>query len=321
MSDTEHSVAAPRSENRCPACGQPLETLVGGCCPLCEHTVEGADVTSEDHTPYARALTDGVRGYGAMCRWVWAAGKHRLNHLGLCQPSPASRRFTWTSVTLFSAAIVLAVFSNAGWHVVTRAPGSLATSPAPQGRGWWRAVTRPANPQDRFADVLDTDLWWNLPYAILTALATGIVVMISGLLLARLIGWLTRRALRGQSREEPRLVCAVAYSTAWLVWMTLATIIIALRPLAQLSRVGQWPVAVPSAFFEVPAAILVMAGMLMWWFWLIRLAQTTPKDSQASVGRIFLIWTPPWTAFFVALVVFGYREGAPRLAKALNLAW
>ena len=96
-------------------------------------------VTSSDHTPYAEPGEKKVTWF-RMCRYVFTAGNQRLSHLALTRTSPASRRFAWRSILLFSFAVTLFVVCHYGWFELVLDPNQFNPPLEPEGRGWVRFV-------------------------------------------------------------------------------------------------------------------------------------------------------------------------------------
>lgn len=295
----------------CGACGKTVTQPIDGRCNFCGERLHDADVTSEDHTPYAIAIAEGRRGWRNMCRWVYTAGSQRLRHLGLSRMSRASRRFSRINLWLFAAVAALTVFANSGWRVVTPQPGVLAESLEPAGKGWWQIASSPEH-----ADAL----WWNPAWALVVGAATLILAVIEGSLLLIVIGRRASRAARGSADEPPRLRCAMQYSTAWTHLLSLALFVMLFAPLVHLSAGLHWG-KIPNAVFRVPAALLVIAGLLLWWLWCIRLGQTMPQANRRRVQRFFVLWMPLIVALVVGGTIYGSLYGAAHLAQALNLNW
>lgn len=298
----------------CPACGRQVYTAVEGRCPFCGERLHDADVTSDDHTPYAEAGAAGFRAYRLMCRWVYGANKQRLAHLGLVRPSHASRKFARQSLLIASVATAIFVFANAGWHVVQ--PIS-AERTQPQGKGWWQAIDRGDSTLGAHAGAA---LWWNLPWATVAAVAALVLTLVVGFVLVWWVGRGAQRALRGSLQGTPRLRCAVQYSTAWVQPLVLALVILAMSPIGWLvgtSNLGRLSAPV----FQLPAALLAAAGLLLWWLWCVRLGQTTPAETRTAVSRYFLLWTPLWCALIAGAAICGAWYAAPHLMRTMNLHW
>jgi hypothetical protein len=297
----------PEDAVRCPRCANPL--------------TDNRDSTSEDQTPYAVAREAGQRGWGAMCRWVWKAGSQRLAHLGHLRESRASRRFARINIFMVSLAATIAAFTNVGWHTAYRGPGQGGTRTSPEGRGWVKLAERPTRPPPDISYLVATQLWWNPLQAgiagggalLLTALAASVVT--------RALARGSQRSLRGAYRGDPRLRCAVHYSTAWLPIQALAAIPAALRPVTDSADVAEWSFSPPRAAFHAAAAIILVVGLLFGWFWLIRLGEATPKETRGSVRNYFLIRAPLWVLVWAAVVVAPLVWGMPHLAQRLGLAW
>lgn len=297
---------------RCPACGRDVPAPREGRCPYCGERLHDASVTSDDHTPYAEALAAGQRAFLAMSRWVYRAGKQRLSHLALTRPSRASRRYATWSLLLLALLAGIAAFTNSGWHAVRNVPGA---SLAPEGKGWWQAVER----SDPAASGIRA-LWWNLPWATVVGVATLALTLIAGAIVLAGVGRGAQRAIRGRLAGQPLLRCAVHYSTAWAHLLSLAAALFALAPAVELGEVlgwGRWS----SGIFLVPAGVSAVAGMLLWWFWCVRLGQATPAETRSAATRYFVVWAPLWGLVLGGGLGYGAWVGAAPLAQALHLRW
>jgi hypothetical protein len=298
----------------CPHCGQPFTQLIDGRCPSCGERVANADVTSDDNTPYAQALAEGRHGWRGMCRWVYTANKKRLTHLGLMRASRYSRRFGRVNLILLALCVGFAVFANLGWHQVVPAPGLLAASPAPEGKGWLKAF-----------DTIDVDgpekavaLWWNLPWATVAGVAAFLIAWIVGQVLIGIVGRGAQRSLG--SGAAHRLRCAVHYSTAWALLLSAAALTLALVPLGQVLEVLGWA-RLPELVYRVPAVLLAVTGALVWYLWLVRLAQTTPPEGRPPAVRYMLLRVPVIVLVIVGGTVYGCWVGADGLMRQLGLHW
>lgn len=289
---------------------------------MLETPTADTDVTSEDHTPYAQSVNAGRPARGHMCRWVLGAGRQRLTHLALSRPSRASRRFAAGNILLLSLGMALAAFANTGWSVLERGPGQRDPQTAPAGKGWWRLAESPAaeNPAS-LNRVTPVAAWWSVPIA---ALAAAITFVVSGLvnwLLLAIIAGASAGALRGRLQGTQRLKCAIHYSTAWIVPMLIAVLPAMLRPLAHLAGVNGWRTLQSQSIFDAPAIIIAAVCVLLWWFWLIRLASTIPEESRQSAARFFILWTPMLAVLVLGCLALGLYMLAERLGSIPGLAW
>jgi hypothetical protein len=282
---------------------------------------EPVTTTSDDHSVYAERLAEGRGGWAAMCTSVFGAGKHRLAHLGLARPSRASRRFARVNLLLLAFAVGIAVFANAGWHTVYHGPRIELARQKPFGEGWWRAVenqTGKVGPVDRLVAV---ELWWNPPAAAVNAAVAVVVAMIAFAVLIRLIERGARRAVGSPPGQPPRFRCAIQYATAWCALLLIAAVPMVLRPLARIGRVAEWSVSPARSVYDVPAVLIVLAGVLLWWFWLIRLGETVPREARRPVNQFFVFWVPVLTMVVLGGATWGALALAGHLIRVLNLAW
>jgi hypothetical protein len=256
-----------------------------------------------------------------MCRWVYAAGSQRLAHLSLMRPSAASRRFARLNALLLALTAAVAVFANTGWHVVQRGPGIDPTKAVPAGKGWGQVVARPPSLPVQADRVTPVSLWWNLPWAAMMAPITLVLTLATGLLLVWIIGRGSQRALRGASAGTPRLRCAVHYGTAGVNLVALALAVSILRPLGLVGQVRGWTLLKSPALFNIVIVLLALVGLASWWFWLIRLAETTPKETRRTASRYFVAWAPLWAVVLGGGVAGGIYVLMHRLGEYISLAW
>ena len=256
--------------DRCPLCGQNTKALVNGRCSLCGHVVLQRGTTGDDSTPYARSRIEGRPGWRQMCGWVFGASESRLAHLVLVRSSTHSRRFARINFLVFTMLVFLISFALSGWHIVNEGPGTMSVRKTPAGDGWCKLYDNPvAAAQLEKGDIVAAELWWNPSAAAITAVAAGIVVLVMGLVFFSLIVRGASKSLRQQSGSEDRLRCALHYGTAWLNFLNVALIILCFRPLGRIHGVFGWRFIASNAVFDVPAALLILAGLLLWWFWLV----------------------------------------------------
>ena len=296
--------------------------MIEGRCPHCGDRVEASAVTAEDHTPYAMALADGRRGWWTMCRWVYGAGGQRLAHLGLSQPSPWSRRFARLNTLLLTAAVTASALANAGWHPVIRRPGIDATAgSSPQGKGWVLAVARPNPLPTPMSSEIPVGLWWNPALAAVggvVALAAALVACTSSLWI---IETRSQNALVGNHRGTDRLRCAIQYSTAAMPLLALAAAALIPRPVTWWGQTADWKTIPSPAWFSAPAILITLTTLLLWWFWLIRVGGTVPKEARRAVQLFFILQAPLWVIGLVAGCGTGGYFLLRWLAQTLDLAW
>ncbi len=280
------------------------------------------DVSFDDRTPYALAREAGQRGYMKMCRWVWSAGKYRLTHLCLSRPSRYSRRFARIHILMFSIAATLCIFANAGWHAVRVGPGMENVSTTPSGKGWSEFVTRPFPTPTTFADsVVVSSVWFNATWASFAAGIGLFITLVFGFLFVGLFASLANRSLLPEHRIESRLSCAIHYGTSWLLFLIAAIFIFCLRPLAILGKVAGWPMVPGTLFVDACALLLAILGLMLGWFWLIRLGGTVPKASRQSAGRFFVFWGPLCMVILVGSIASGMYFLSNEIPQRLGLNW
>jgi hypothetical protein len=103
--------------------------------------------------------------------------------------------------------------------------------------------------------------------------------------------------------------------------MLIAALPAILRPVAHLAAVKEWKALRSPSLFDAPAVIIAVVCALLWWFWLIRLANTVPHESRRPVSRCFMLWTPMITVVVLGGVAFGLYTFATRLGSSAGLAW
>ena len=323
MTDSSQATQDPLNtrEGRCPACGQLIQELIDGCCALCGHRIEKSDVTSKDNTPYAQGRENNERAWLAMCQWIYRAGKNRLAHLALSRPSNASSRFSRINILLFVAAVAWFVLTNTAWHSVMSGPVMTNDSAEPSGKGWvllFDLASSIAPNTSSSAKVIA--LWWNPIQAICNSMAAAIVtLLICNILLSILIRG-SRKKLNQESGGTHRIHCAIQYSTAWMQFLVLAALIGSLREATIIFKALGW-CTTSTAVFDVPAVLVGITGLLMWWFWLIRLGDTSPREVRSRTSRFFIINVPIWTFLLAGGAIHGFWFSMPHLAAILGLTW
>jgi hypothetical protein len=300
---------------RCPACGQPLDEPSPAQCPLCGFKFSDARATGVDVTPYAKAVAQHQPGWYAMSEWVWFAGWGRLKHLALMCSSAASARFARRSILLMSLGLGVLQATRQGWRWVTSSP---ALDPAfePGGIGWLHVAATPEGVRSTLAPEVPVDLWWNP--------IQGAVAVVTGFFGALLLMWLavalTRagvtRAHEPTYREDRRMSAAIHYGTSWGVLFFVAALVAALRPIAYLGAVGRWPWYPPQHSFELAAAVVAGVGVVLWWFWLLRLGATAPASTRGRVVAFFAVGVP----VIVCAAGCGWYFGLDQLYKPVFTA-
>ena len=322
MTDSTHASQPPAASPAvCPTCGGPLPDPPELGCPTCDDRPTDVSTTSEDHSVYAERLAEGRSGWGAMCKSVFGAGKHRLAHLGLARPSRPAKRFARVNLFLLAVGMGLAAFSNAGWHTVERRPRIEPAEMQAAGTGWWLAIENAAAKVGPASRIRPVELWLNLPAATVSAVIVLIASLIVFAILVRLIAFGARQAIDAPPDEPPRLRSAVQYATAWSILLVLATVPVIFRPLAYIAEVAEWSLPLSRAVFDVPAVLLALAGMLLWWFWLIRLGETVPRQVRRSVSRFFLLGVPVLSILVLGGGAWGTYALVDYVTKSLNFAW
>jgi len=316
---SEHETSNVR---RCPACGQPVDHPLPPSCELCGFDFEDDQSTGADVTPYAQAYACGEPGWLDMCRWTWSAGWGRLNHIALMRASAASIAFSRISFVLLATSLTLLEMTRKGWKQVTNSP---AIEPSglvtPIGRGWLHiaAAPRPLSPER--APEIPVDLWWNITHTVLAAAITMTLGWIALWLFMTLVRGGVAWAHKPPYRHEQRMTAALRYSTAWCVPVLLAGMVVALRPISFVGKISDWPWYPPQRALELFAGVILGFGIMMWWFWLIRLGSTAPRKTRGRVVTFFILGLP----VLVACAVMGWRIVIdplyPRLFEMLGVSF
>lgn len=311
-------MAAPRSIRskvpRCPACGQRVESVFATHCSLCDFDFGDEHATGADVTPFARAFARGEPGWRRMLEWVWFAGSGRLKHLALMRTSAASRRFTRLNVILLALGLSVFQVSGVAWRQVTAFPEiEPSGSIVPTGRGWLHMADAPRPLPTGQAPEIPVDLWWNPVQTILAFVATwltGMFVMWVTLVLVR-SG--VRYAHIASYRKEQRMTAAIHYGTAWSVPVLFGAIVASFRPLAYVGEIERWSWYASQRVFLLSAAVFSGFGVVMWWFWLIRLGSTAPARTRSRVVAFWALGAP----LIVAVLVAGWWCGLARCFEPL----
>jgi len=308
---------------RCPACGQRLDPPAPERCPLCDYRFTTNTSTSDDGTPYAAAYADGRPGWWAMVRWVYAAREIRLKHLALMRVSAASKHFARASVLWASVGLACLEWTRLGWSWTgERAASSLTSSslapssPRPLGNGWFHLVSSPAGNAETVPGRA-TELWWNAAQALIAAPLSMVLGLVTGLLLLVIIRTLVVWAHGPPFRSERRMGAALCYSLAWIVPLLAASAIVALRPLAYVGAVAHWFWYPPQPVIDGMAGVAAIGGLVLWWFWLFRMAMTAPAITRTRV----VIATALAVPMLVAATGVGWYVGFPKLCGAIFRAF
>ncbi|UCG15355.1 MAG: hypothetical protein JSV19_08645 [Phycisphaerales bacterium] len=324
MSVVNSSLESGKSSTpRCPACGEPIkEAPPDGRCPLCQHQVAALPVTAEDSTPYAQA---GGGGWFGMCLWVYGAKRQRLAYLALIRRSRASTRFVRISLLVFALAVALFAMPHLGWRVVSVDPSMESATmesfrgTEPSGRGWFRVASMPADQPLRPGRLTPVAAWWNLPHAAIGVPASFVIALVGGWLILAMVQAGTERSLTGPFRGQGRFEAALRYGSAGTLWFAAGGVISLLLVLSNAGAVRGWSCTPPRVGVYVVLAIVMSAGLLGWWFWLIRIAGTAPPPTRTRIVVFYSIWTPLLTAAVIAVGAAGLWLGMRWLASVLQL--
>ncbi|MCG3137320.1 MAG: hypothetical protein HJJLKODD_01164 [Phycisphaerae bacterium] len=304
---------------RCPGCRSPILDAATRQCPLCGITLDRSLVINDDTTPYAEAQGAGL---GKMIRWVLGAGSYRLAHLLRMRRSTHSRRFArWSVLQLAMAGALLTLpFPGNGFRAEFDHGATQLIEPA-TGRGWQMvgSLERPKNWPE--GQPFLARLYWN-PAIILSSLAINLVMLFL-LGSATLAVWRagSRRALHLSQREQPYFSAAIDYSTAhwWIV--SLAGVCYGLLPLHYIAQLNHSVITWSAMWHIVPASMIGGAGIVLHWFWLVRMAAMAPATSRAGVMRYFGIWAPLTATCLLGGWLIGEYYALPRLIQFLHLSF
>lgn len=288
---------APRLDRskllRCPGCGQRLSDPAPPRCPLCDLDFGDDRVTDVDTTPYARAYAGEDYGWLAMLNWVWYARTERLKHLALMRSSAASRQFRLINLAILAAMLGVFIMTQAGWRRTFAPPvANVSIEAKPQGDGWRRVSSLPRPLPTDLPPDRPVDLWWN-PAQFGLALAIGVPgAFVGGFALLTLLRLSFTMAHQKSYRRGGRMTAAVHYSTAWFVPLGISAIILLLLPVtyvADLQRVSWTP---PTEYVELAAAVFTAFGLVLWWFWFMRLGATAPPRTRWRVVTMMALAPP-----------------------------
>lgn len=243
-----------------------------------------------------------------MSEWIWLAGWGRLKHLALMRASAASRRFA--RLNAFAIVTGLAIFqaTQYGWRWVTNSP-ALDPRFEPGGPGWLHVASAPRPIALNLAPEIPVNLWWNpiqSAVALVAGLVAGLILIWLALVLIRLGATCAHTP---PYRNERRMTAAIHYSTAWGILIFAATLLMGLRPIAYIGAMERWSWYPPRQGFELAAAVVAGFGLVLWWFWLLRLGTTAPAPTRRPVVAFFAVGTP----VIVCAVAAGWYFGLDRL--------
>lgn len=278
-------------------------------------------LTGEDGSPYAKALAAGKPRWHRMCEWIWFAAAGRMKHLAMMRRSRASLRFA--TISLFILSVGLAMVQSAvapGWRRVTDVASLEPTgSTQPTGNGWVlvASVPRPLSPGHEPGMV--ADLWWNTTQAMLMGIAgflTGWLLLAVALLLVR-VG--VTRAHQPSYRSEQRMTAALHYSTAWVVPLFVAVVLWVAQAATWVGEVRGWRWYPPERGLILSAAVVGAFGLVLWWFWLVRMGATAPERTRGRVLAFLAMGAPLIALTAAAGWWFGLNEFRAILCDALRL--
>ena len=260
-----------------------------------------------------------------MCLWVYGAKRQRLAYLALIRRSRASTRFLRISLLVFALAVALFAIPHVGWRVVSVDPSMQSTTmedfggAEPSGRGWFRVASMPAGRPLRPGRLTPVAAWWNLPQAAIGVAASFVIALMGGWLILAIVLAGTERSLLGPFRGQGRFEAALRYGSGGTLWLLVGGVISLLLVLSNAGAVRGWSVAPPRVGVYVVLAIVMSAGLLGWWFWLIRIAGTAPPTTRTRIVVFYSIWTPLLTAAVVGAGAAGLWLGMRWLASLLQL--
>jgi hypothetical protein len=293
---------------RCPACGQRFRAPFPERCTLCDFDFGFSRdaATGTDFTPYARAFAHGESGWRVMCTWVWLAGTARLKHLALMRMSAASARFCRANFLLLAGALTLVQATRIGWRTVCASPTVEPTGVVePRGRGWLHLAAAPEEVRAALSPDKPVDLWWNPAQTIIGGVFAGLFALLLTWLVLLLIRFAVTRAHAPMYEAEGRMSAALHYGTAWVVPVVAGGLFFLLMPLHHIGVAERWSWHPSAQMIWVLAGILAGFGLMMWWFWLVRLGLTAPAEPRARVVTALIGGASVSVAAAAALWWFG----------------
>ncbi len=305
--------ASPPNEapSHCPECGCPYPPVPERNCPGCGAENPAYSVTASDTTPFALAPKRDRRARRDMRRWIHVAGTERLNHLALMRRSPASRSFARRHILALATAAALFEMTHAGWHHVIRTPDNttlLAVEPATD--GWIRLSSLDMMPDDYGC----VAVWLNPTRSALAVIPAVIAGLVLAYALTMVMNFGARGLVGHSHRHEERLTAALQYSATWGMPLLYASVIALAVPAADAMRASGVPLVPPPVAFHAVASLLAGVAAFMWWFMLVRLAQTMPFAVRLRITTYYALVAP----LLIAVLVVGWRYGMDRL---FDLLW
>lgn len=255
-----------------------------------------------------------------MCLWVYGAKRQRLAYLALIRRSRASTRFVRIGLLVFALAVALFAMPHVGWRGVSVDPSMESMSGTePSGRGWLCVASMPADHPLRPGRLTPVAVWWNLPQAAIGVPASFVIALAGGWLILAILLTGTERSLTEPFRGQGRFEAALRYGSAGTLWFLVGSVISLVLVLSNAGAVRGWSFTPPRVGVYVVLAIVMSAGLLGWWFWLIRIAGTAPPPTRTRIVVFYSIWTPLLTAAVIAVGAAGLWLGMRWLASVLQL--
>lgn len=276
---------------RCPACGQRFRYPFPDRCTLCQFDFGFSRdaATGADVTPYARTFAHGEPGWARMCHWIWFAGSGRLKHLAMMQTSAASIRFSRSNVLLVAGVLTLLQATRIGWRTVTSSPTVESThSLTPMGRGWLHIAAAPDAVRTMVSPDVPVDLWWNPAQTIIGGVFAGLFALLLMWLIMLVVRAGVTQAHAPMYHTERRMTAAIHYGTAWTVPAIAGGLLFLLMPLHHIGAIERWNWYPSVQWIWVFAGILGGCGLMMWWFWLVRLGLTAPAEPRGRVVAVLV---------------------------------
>jgi len=267
------------------------------------------------------AYAAGESGWRTMLVWVWAAGAARLKHLAMMRDSAASRRFARLNLLCLTLGLGLVAWTRVGW--AWTGGGAARASDAlirPLGEGWVRVASAPEPLPAGWPVETPTALWWNSAQAILAVIASTVTVLIVVLAWTWVMRFGVRRAHRFDYRGEQRMTAALHYGTAWIVPLMVGLLVYATQPVSYVGPLIQSSWIPPPGVFTLVVGGVTGLGLVLWWFWLIRLGFTAPANTRARVVLFFAVGAPTLTAALLTAWWLGLPYILTPLFRAMGIA-